>query len=103
MIRSRIREAIAETVLDLYEGGFIDAARLKKFKAVGILEPKPLSPLQLRRLRQRVGISQAVFAHYLGISKSTVAQWEQGAKKPSGTSLKLLRIIDKRGLEPLLD
>jgi putative transcriptional regulator len=45
--------------------------------------------------------SQAVFAAYLNTSKSTVQKWEQGQKKPNGPSLKLLNLVEKKGLEAL--
>jgi len=42
---------------------------------------------------------QAVFAVYLNISLSTIQKWERGQKKPSGASLKLLDLVDRKGLE----
>ncbi|WP_445355788.1 helix-turn-helix domain-containing protein [Microbulbifer sp. EKSA008] len=38
---------------------------------------------------------------YLNNNKSMVQNWEQGAKKPSGPSLKLLNIVDCKGLDVL--
>ncbi|MDX2142435.1 MAG: helix-turn-helix domain-containing protein [Rhodospirillaceae bacterium] len=101
-MRPSIKEAITETVVDLYEGGFLTKAQLAKYKGLGLTKPQPLSPARVKRIRAKQGISQAVMAHYLGVTKSTVAQWEQGAKKPSGPSLKLLAILDKNGLSGLL-
>jgi len=101
-MRQSIREAITETVIDLYEGGFLTKSQLAKFKSVGLDKPKPISPRHVKSIRAKQGISQAVFAHYLGVTKSTVAQWEQGVKKPRGTAIKLLNIIDKNGLAGLL-
>jgi putative transcriptional regulator len=101
-MRSSIKEAITETVIGLYEGGFLTKAQLARYKAVGLTKPQPLSPSRVKRIRSKQGISQAVLAHYLGVTKSTVAQWEQGAKRPSGPSLKLLAILDKSGLSGLL-
>ncbi|MBA4417678.1 MAG: hypothetical protein C0392_07180 [Syntrophus sp. (in: bacteria)] len=46
-------------------------------------------------------VSQAVFAAILGIGKTTVQQWEQGQKKPSGLAQRLLDLIDRKGLEAL--
>jgi len=43
-----------------------------------------------------------VFARYLNTSESTVEKWETGAKKPSGAALKLLRIVQKHGLQILV-
>jgi DNA-binding transcriptional regulator YiaG len=53
------------------------------------------------KLRQRLRISQPVFARYLNTSESTVEKWETGAKQPSGMALKLLSIVEKHGLEAL--
>jgi putative transcriptional regulator len=47
-------------------------------------------------------MSQAVFAAFLNTSVSTVQKWEIGEKKPSGPSLKLLNVIDQKGIEALV-
>jgi len=59
------------------------------------------TPAQIKRLRRRFKASQSVFAAYLNTSPSTVQKWEQGQKKPNGPSLKLLNIVDEKGLEVL--
>jgi putative transcriptional regulator len=38
----------------------------------------------------------------LNTSLSTVRQWEIGQKRPGGTSLKLLDLLDRKGLEALI-
>ena len=53
-------------------------------------------------LRKRYKISQAVLASILNTSVSTVRQWEIGAKHPSGPSLKLLNLLDRKGLEAVI-
>lgn len=58
--------------------------------------------MKIRRLRQKENISQAVFAAILNTSVSTIQKWELGDKKPSGPSLKLLSILEKKGLEAVL-
>jgi putative transcriptional regulator len=42
-----------------------------------------------------------VFAAYLNTSLSTVQKWERGQKKPNGPSLKLLNLVERKGLEVL--
>jgi len=42
-----------------------------------------------------------VFAAYLNTAPSTVQKWKQG-KKPIGPSLKLLNIVDQKGLDALV-
>ena len=47
-------------------------------------------------------VSQSVFAASLNASVSTVQKWENGEKKPSGAALRLLSVIERRGLEVLM-
>lgn len=42
--------------------------------------------------RNRVGLTQSVFAKLLGVSVRTLQDWEQGRRKPSGAAQTLLRI-----------
>jgi putative transcriptional regulator len=46
-------------------------------------------------------MSQAVFAAVLNTSVSTVQKWEIGEKRPSGPSLKLLNVIESKGVDAL--
>ena len=41
-------------------------------------------------------MSQPVFARLLGVDKSAVAQWERGAKRPSGPVSRLLEVLDPK-------
>ncbi len=47
----------------------------------------------------RSHVSQAVFAALLNTSVSTVQKWEIGQKRPTGTALKLLHLVQKNGLD----
>ena len=47
------------------------------------------------RIRRQFGVSQAVFAMVLNVSRATVRSWEQGLKAPSGASVRLLEIADR--------
>lgn len=67
------------------------------------LEPVPAySSENIRALRERYKLSQAVLASVLNTSPSTVRQWEIGGKHPSGPSLKLLNLLDRKGLDALI-
>lgn len=64
-------------------------------------EPPPVkkySASQIKQIRLKSNASQAVFAAYLNTSVSTIQKWEQGQKKPTGAALKLLSLVDKKGL-----
>jgi putative transcriptional regulator len=54
--------------------------------------PKPLSPRQIRAIRQSFNVSQATFARIINVSANTVESWEQGARRPRDASLKLLTL-----------
>lgn len=56
---------------------------------------------QIKELRLRHKASQAVFAAYLNTSPSMVQKRDQGKKHPNGPSLKLLNIVDQKGLGAL--
>ena len=99
---SRILRAVHATAADLHEAGFIDKRRMQEFDALCLPEIRAYSKSKIRSLRERHHISQAVLASILNTSLSTVRQWEIGAKHPSGPSLKLLDILDRKGLEALL-
>ena len=57
--------------------------------------PKPLSPREIARIREKLNCSQAVFAMMLNISPKTVQAWEQGSREPGDAALKLLTIAKK--------
>jgi len=59
------------------------------------LAPRPdYDGAAVRRIRAATRMSQPVFARLLGVDKSAVAQWERGAKRPSGPALRLLEVLD---------
>lgn len=100
--KSRILEAVHETASDLHRLGFIDKRKMQKYDAL-CLKPVPeYDAEKIRALRKNLHLSQAVLAAVLNTSLSTVRKWEIGDKKPSGPSLKLLDLIERKGLEAVL-
>jgi putative transcriptional regulator len=100
--KSRIFEAVHETASDLHRLGFIDKRKMRKFDVL-CLDPIPeYSSEKIRALRDHLKVSQAVLAAVLNTSLSTVRKWEGGDKHPSGPSLKLLNLLDRKGLEAVL-
>ena len=100
--KSRIREEVQETTQDLANLGFIDERRMKADGLLNIPPVKAFSDARIRALRKRLNVSQAVLAVVLNTSKSTIQKWEVGDKSPSGPSLKLLNIIDRKGLAAVI-
>jgi DNA-binding transcriptional regulator YiaG len=63
--------------------------------AAHVHEPPNYDAQRIRRLRERLNMSQPVFARSLNASDATVKAWEQGKRVPEGTSLRLLELAEK--------
>ena len=100
--KSRLQEAAHETAQDLHRLGFIDKRKMDKFDALCIAPVADFDSEKIRDLRQSLQLSQAVLAAVLNASISTVRKWELGDKRPSGPSLKLLSLLERKGLEAVL-
>jgi putative transcriptional regulator len=96
-----ILDTVHKTARGLHKAGVMDAKTMREFDALCLPTVKRYTATQIKRIRNRNRASQAVFAAYLNTSPSTVQKWEQGQKKPNGPSLKLLNIVDQKGLEAL--
>lgn len=59
-------------------------------------KPPEWTHKQIVRLRKEMlGVSQPVFASYLGVSIAALRGWEQGLKHPSSTARRLLQVLSK--------
>ena len=56
----------------------------------------PLGPEDITKLRQKLNVSQAVFADLLNVPKVTAISWEKGRRRPTGAALRLLDLIRKK-------
>jgi putative transcriptional regulator len=101
MAKKRILDTVYETAKGLHKAGVMDTKTMREFDALCLPPVKNFSAKEIKRLRTRNKASQAVFAAYLNTSSSTVQKWEQGQKKPNGSSLKLLNLVEQKGLEAL--
>lgn len=70
----------------------------RKFDELCVEPAEKLASSDIKRIRLKEKVSQAVFAKYLNISPSTVQKWETGEKRPSGIALRFLHVIGKSGL-----
>jgi putative transcriptional regulator len=91
--------AIHETISDLHDAGVASKQTLRKFDDLCLTPIHKLSAGEIKKIREDAHVSQAVFARYLNVTTSLVSQWERGEKSPSGASLKLLLLVEKKGLQ----
>lgn len=97
-----ILDAVRETARDLHGAGFIDKHRMAEYDALCLQPVSEYDGNRIRVLRDRYHLSQEVLALVLNMSLSTVRQWEIGKKHPSGSSCKLLDLLDRKGLDALI-
>ena len=103
---SRFDEAMLETAQGMHRIGIMDDATHEKItlRHLGKVPAAvaEISAEEIRALRERAKLSQAVFARHLNLSVGYVSQLERGAKRPAGAVLALLNVIRRKGIEAIL-
>jgi len=72
-----------------------EAGKIRK----GLAKPSRVfrfRPVDVKRMRNRLNVSQSQFSLMIGVSKSTLQNWEQGRREPEGPAKALLRVVEKR-------
>ena len=72
-----------------------EAGKIRK----GLVKPSRVfryRPVDIKRIRNRLHVSQSQFSLMIGVSKSTLQNWEQGRREPEGPAKALLRVVDKQ-------
>jgi putative transcriptional regulator len=104
---SRLTRALLEAAGDMHSAGILDDAAHGKITARhlgkrALSTSAPITPSEIKDLRERANLSQAVFARYLNLSSGYISQLERGVKKPTGPALTLLNVIRRQGVEAIL-
>lgn len=97
--KSDAARAVHEAISDLHDAGVVDKRTLREFDELCLTPMREMPPEDIRALREKEWVSQAVFARCLNVSTSLVSQWERGKKRPGGAALKLLTLVRERGLD----
>lgn len=79
-------ELFNELQKSIKEGGRILKGKAKATREFNFEQPDP------KKIRENLGLSQSKFAKMLGISVSTLQNWEQGRRKPEGPAKVLLNV-----------
>lgn len=104
----RLTEELLETAQDMRASGLMNKAAHEKItmrhlgKELTASTSVVPSGKEIRALREKANLSQAVFARYLKLTVGYVSQLERGAKRPSGPALVLLDVIRRKGIEAIL-
>ena len=96
--KSEAFAALHETMSGLFKTGVIDKKTMSRFDASCLTAVEPLTPKDIKKIRDKEHVSQAVLARHLNVTTDLVSKWERGDKVPSGPSLKLLSLVKRKGL-----
>ena len=81
-IKRGINEAIE------YEKGNVKA----NVRTLSVTPIEKFTATEIKNIRINAGMSQVLFAKYLGVSSKTVEAWESGRNHPNGTACRMLSI-----------
>jgi DNA-binding transcriptional regulator YiaG len=64
-------------------------------RTASVQPPRAYGAEKIQEIREKMGLSQAVFARVLNASSDTVKAWEQGKRQPDGMALTLLEVAER--------
>jgi putative transcriptional regulator len=99
--KSEAMAAVHEMMEGFHQSGAIDKQTMREFDEACLTAVAPLAPADIRAIREREQLSQSVFARYLNVSKNLISDWERGVKKPGGPALRLLTVVQRKGLQAI--
>ena len=95
-MKKTIKSAVSSVVQDMLDAGLKSSFTKKELDHLGITIPDiSMTSEQIQKIRKKTNLSQSVFAKLLNVSLSSVRQWEQGARIPTGSTKVLLELLDK--------
>lgn len=95
-MRDSIKDAIASTVNDMIKADLPVSFTKKELDSLGVDIPEVFVSVEdIQKIRKILNVSQSVFAKLLNVSLSSVRQWEQGIRKPSGSTMILLELLQR--------
>lgn len=69
--------------------------RTLRTHAVELKPEVEIQAAEIATLRDSLGLSRAVFAHYLRTNPRTLENWEQGRAKPNAQAALIIRMVEK--------
>ena len=90
---SSVYESIMTGLTEAVEDAKNKEQKLKR-RVVTIVPIKEYKASEIKAIRNSTGLSQKLFAGYMGVSDKTVEAWESGKNKPSGVASRLLTMME---------
>jgi len=103
---SDLATALLETAEGLHRIGLMDEAVYQKITArhLGPARPasEPMTGEEIRAVREKARMSQAALGRIIGVTPGYMSQLERGTKRATGSTLAMLNVIRRKGLEAVL-
>lgn len=96
--RSRAARVVHRAADAAHKTGVISKETMRSFDADCLTKASPITPQDIKKIREASNVSQRVFAAHLGVTPGLVSQWERGEKRPSPMARKVLAVVKRRGL-----
>lgn len=95
-MRTSIKKAIGTTVQDMLDSGLKSSFTKKELNSLGVKIPEIIiTSAEIKEIREKTNLSQTVFAKVLNVSPSSIRQWEQGTRIPTGSTKVLLELLNR--------
>ncbi len=104
---SRVTAELLEMASDMHATGLLPDAAYDKITMRHMgknaqADTAELTGDEIRAIREKARLSQAVFAHHLKLTVGHVSKLERGAERAKGPTLVLLDVIRRKGIEAIL-
>lgn len=104
---SNLTEVLLETAEDMHSAGLMVDETYEKITVRHLgpdapLTATPITPEEIRSVRERAHLSQAALAKYTNLTAGYISQLERGTKQAKGPALAILNVIRRKGIEALL-
>ena len=99
---SNVKDTINDLAKGLYRANIIDKKTLRDITEEELPVINEFTGEEIQKIRNKEKISQALFAKYLNVSPATIRSLEQGQRHANGAILKLLNIVDKKGINSII-
>lgn len=90
---SSVYESIMTGIAEATEDAQSTEKKLQR-RVVSIVPVKEYNAAEIKTIRKSTGLSQKLFASYMGVSDKTVEAWEAGTNHPSGAASRLLNMME---------
>lgn len=90
---SSVYESVMQGLTEAVEDAKSEKKTLQR-RVVTILPVKKYTAKEVQKIRKSTGMSQKLFAGYLGVSGKTVEAWEAGINCPSGAASRILNMME---------